>query len=357
MALERLSGEVRITVARGSAWRWPLGGAARNCLAAAAFGAVLLAAGLAAAVAVAGDPWSLRNWFFTIFGSGIGAVAAVYSVNEGRRTLRGQTVYALRAAGVWQSGPSGEGAVFTPWAEAVPRPRHLSVGATPRDPAALAWPGHRSARGVVPPGVRFDALGGAQVRWMDRAVRRATRGMRAAALGRKVGGGTGGRLICFDRLGSVQVRALVRAAAAVADLVALGTAHLVARYGDVRDSADVNGAVLAGAGVAAIAAGLIAAPWPLVRRERLLLTRGAVRVETGRFLGGWKRRRAFAEDVAAVSVGGRRVSIRCLGGVGRSGATLAFRAPRGWSPGPLADEVRQGLGLRRVERGFPVVVY
>ena len=59
---------------------------------------------------------------------------------------------------------------------------------------------------------------------------------------------------------------------------------------------------------------------------------------------------------AAVAVERRQVTIHRAGGAVRPAAPLLFRAPRGWSPGPLADEVRQGLGLGRVERGFPVVV-
>ncbi len=84
--------------------------------------------------------------------------------------------------------------------------------------------------------------------------------------------------------------------------------------------------------------------------------RRAVGVDRGRLFGGHRHRWVRREEIAAVTVVRREVVVSTFPGVAGRARQVALRTPPGRRPAAVADELRQALGLARLDRGFPVVV-
>ena len=312
---------LRVEIARLSAWRWPLGAWARVVV------QRLIAAGVSAAVAAsAWTPAALpADWGtiavtvaligVTCWQLGRAAWAAAY-------TFRRTPGYALAARDVQTDGRPAEGKVLA-WME---------LSADGEGVAAVR-------RGT------FGPVGARQARWMDRVVRRAVnRPLPAAA--EEV----------FEHPGAAWAKAAMVAVpaawavAAAAFWAAVWRGSVAARW----ERPPLRGLTLVISLV--LAAVLSQYLWPAARRDRLRITRRAVGVDRGRLFGGHRHRWVRREEIAAVTVVRREVVVSTFPGVAGRARQVALRTPPGRRPAAVADDLRQALGLARLDRGFPVVV-
>ena len=313
--------ELRVEVAAWSAWRWPLGAWARQVMWGIGVGAV--SAGLAA---------SLWN-------------PASLPADRGKIAV----TVALLGSMCWQLGRAGRLAADTlrrtpGYALAV---RDVQTDGRPAEGKVLAWM-ERSAdgEGVVPAWRgTFGPVGARQARWMDRVVRRtlsAGRPLPAAAEG-------------YDHPGAAWAKAAMIglsaawAAAVAVFWICVWRGSIAAQW----ERPPLRGLTL----VITLVLAVVVAQylWPAARRDRLRITRRAVGVDRGRLFGGRRHRWVRREEIAAVKVAGREVVIETSPGIVGRVRWVAFRAPTGRRPAAVADELRQALGLVRLDRGFPVV--
>ena len=348
--MERGPGEVRITAARFSAWRWPLGFVARGAIRSALFAGLALFFGAWATVAAVWGPGDVLYYLVAFVALLAALLAAVRLWMACGVSLRGPTTYALTAEGVRQTFGSGRVrglAAWSTWAAVMPTPS--AVGEAKED---------SPAENMVP--ASFGDLGGAQARWMDRVLRRTTRPLRKAARrGIVARRGEAGPVVIEKRASRLALLGIGLTLAASAVGVPLfgyviGTGQ---EGGDSRMRAVAVAMVALGMAFPLLmAAAFVRRLWRHAWRERLVVTGAAVSVERRWMLRGRRRRRVFLEDVRSVGVVNREVRIGFVGGIGRPANPMVFCVPRSVRPAALADEVRQLVGLAREDRGFPVVV-
>ena len=341
-------GEVRIAVARFSAWRWPLGAVARGAIRSAGIAVLALFFGGWAAVAAVWGPGDVLYYLVAVVALLAALLAAFRLWMACDLSLRGPTIFTLTAEGVRQTFGSGRlkgVSAWSPWDAAGPSP--LASGET----------GEISpAENVVP--VSFGDLGGGQARWMDRVLRRATHPLRKSARREIVARRGEAGPVVFEKRASWLARLGIGLALA-ASAVGVPLFGYAVATGQEDGGSAVQAATMAALGMAfalLIAVGFIRRLWRHAWRERLVITGAAVGVERRWMFRGRRRRRAVLEDVRLVAVVNREVQLGVVGGTVRAAKPLTFRVPRGTRPARLADEVRQLVGLAREDRGFPVVV-
>ena len=310
LSVERSGGGVEVRVARWSAWRWPPGPGARRVLG--DVYAVPLVGCVVVSVASMLDTGSDTPFEWVNVGL-IGLIALLFAgktAGDVAAMLRGPRVY--RLPDVWA------------------------------DPDATA--------------VKVFSLSGEQAFWWQRVVRRATRPGRLAARRKAAGGREAGEAVRIDTGGSAGAQSGLIGTVALTAAMAAAVGWLVATAPSVNVTSGWRDAAVAGLLGCGALTGWVAlgALWPRVRRGQLTFTAAAVAVRTDR-PWGVRWRRARLEEVVSVELTGRRGLIARRDPLGLPREPLPFDVPPGWAAGQFADEVRQLLGVARVDHGFPVV--
>ncbi len=310
LSVERSAGGVEVRVARWSAWWWPPGPGARRV-----------------ARDLLGSAWLP-----------FALVWVVLTLKDGSHAPFAWVLVGLTGFNVlWFAGTA-----------------MLDLVATLRGPRVYRLPDVWANPDAI--AVKAYSLGGAQAFWWQRVVRQATRPDRLAARRKAAGGRAAGEAVRIDSGGSAGAQSGLIGTVALTAAMAAAVGWLVVTAPSVnvgsgwRDAA-VAGLIACGALTGWVALGNL---WPRVRRGRLTVTAAAVSVRTDH-PWGVRRRRARLEEIVSVELTGRLVLIARRDPLGLPREPLPFDVPPGRAAEQFADEVRQLLGLMRVDRGFPVM--